>query len=477
MRIIIAGAGGTSRDLLRRLGDVWEATVIDPDPDRLLMAAKVRPIDPIPGDASSAVVLRRAGLGTADAFVAATSDDAVNLEACRLAVEAGVLRVQAAAADSEGLDAYRQLGVNTYSGDRLAARKIEAELDPRRVASAEFADGKAEAIEFRISADSPVRGRKLRELPLGNWVVAAILRAGVFVAPHGDTTVETDDRVTVVGASSDYAMIVRTFTSGEARFPLDFGKKVAVALAGRADLEGPVREAVTVARASRAAGVIVVYSALAGDEQSQDQQVLLAEVDKLAQGVDVSTRPVAEPPSRALLHLPGSESVGVLVFPVPTGGELVGRRRIAKMLRAIRRLRVPTLFSRGTHPYRRIVVPARDTGPGWAAATAAIDLAAQTKAILVGVAVVPPVFVAGDRKQEATQAVARLREEAAVQNVRVRRHVRRGNPVRVIEEFAAEADLTVLGLPGYDPTFLTPGVVGHLVRRLRTSVLLVPPSA
>jgi len=41
--------------------------------------------------------------------------------------------------------------------------------------------------------------------------------------------IHTGDLVTVVGATSDFPLIVRTFTAGEARFPLDFGKGVLVA--------------------------------------------------------------------------------------------------------------------------------------------------------------------------------------------------------------------------------------------------------
>ena len=80
MRVIIVGAGGATRELLRGLGDIWEVVTIDPDRDRLALAEKVRDIEAIEGDGSSAVVLARAALGTADAFVAASNDDDINLE-------------------------------------------------------------------------------------------------------------------------------------------------------------------------------------------------------------------------------------------------------------------------------------------------------------------------------------------------------------------------------------------------------------
>jgi Trk K+ transport system NAD-binding subunit len=154
MHLILVGAGGVTRDLLRGLGERWSVTVIDVDPQRLALAAGIRQLTKIVGDGSSRVVLERAGLSEADALVAATNSDPVNQEACRIAHESGLLRVVSVAADPEQLGAYRSLGISAFSPDRLIARRIEINLEPRRIASAAFADGMAEAVEFRIEQDS-----------------------------------------------------------------------------------------------------------------------------------------------------------------------------------------------------------------------------------------------------------------------------------------------------------------------------------
>ncbi|MDH3426624.1 MAG: NAD-binding protein, partial [Acidimicrobiia bacterium] len=101
LNLIVVGSGGTTRQLLGRLGESWEVTVIDVDADRLARAEKVRPVELVEGDGSSRVVLERAGLDNADALVAATADDDANLEACRIASETGLLRVFAVAADPD----------------------------------------------------------------------------------------------------------------------------------------------------------------------------------------------------------------------------------------------------------------------------------------------------------------------------------------------------------------------------------------
>jgi len=77
MKAIVVGAGGVARDLLRRIGELCEITVVDTDGLLLERAATVRPIETVQGDGSSRVVLERAGVDD-DAVVAAARDDDIN---------------------------------------------------------------------------------------------------------------------------------------------------------------------------------------------------------------------------------------------------------------------------------------------------------------------------------------------------------------------------------------------------------------
>ncbi len=79
-----------------------------------------------------------------------------------------------------------------------------------------------------------------------------------------------------------------------------------------------------------------------------------------------------------------------------------------------------------------------------------------------------------DDATDANAAAGWLREEAAVQDVPVRRHVKRGNPVRVMEEMADSASLIVLAMPQLPMNAVRPRLAGHIIRRVDASVLLVP---
>ena len=178
-----------------------------------------------------------------------------------------------------------------------------------------------------------------------------------------------------------------------------------------------------------------------------------------------------------MIALPESESVGIIVTKVDPGSSLWTRRRIAARMKRLAEANTPILLSRGRHPYSSVLVPARRTVAGEVAARAAIDVARTSSAALVGVSAVAPAFVSGQEAvEDARDSAAWLREEAAVQGVQVRRRVRRGNPVRVIEELATTASLLVISLPSRGFSIFRPGITGHLLARVQSSVLLVPRS-
>ncbi len=71
MKLIVVGAGGASRALLRRIGEVWEVTVIDTDQILLDEISGVRSVTTVLGDGRRREVLDGAGLADATAVVAA----------------------------------------------------------------------------------------------------------------------------------------------------------------------------------------------------------------------------------------------------------------------------------------------------------------------------------------------------------------------------------------------------------------------
>ena len=477
MRAVVVGAGASARDLIRRLGDNWTITVIDPDPDRLALAEQIRDLETVLGDGSSAVVLRDADLEHAVTVVAATASDDVNLEITKLAKDAGVEQVVSIVRVPDRLDEFRSLGAECVTPASLAARDMEIAMEPRKLASTTFADGRAEAIEFEITPDSPVQGKALKEIHSENWVVAAILRDSALVVPHGATRLLTGDRVTVVGAAADFAQIVRTFAGGVSRFPLNFGRKVVVALRSEADLRGPVAEAANFVRNSNAVELIVAHRDPADVKSIAEAEVLeglIARSDGEALGIEVEHRTTERDPMAALVDVAKDESVGVLVAPMGRTRWLKPYAGIPKQLNALAKASVPVLLTRGEPHFDAIVAPSRRTLSGDAAARAAIDIAKRSAARVVGVAVANPLYMGSDDLMEKKHATAWLRQEASVQDVDVERHVVRGNPVKVLADITTADRMLVVSMPGIPIGRLNPGIGVWAASRGQGSVLFVP---
>ncbi|MEJ2246205.1 MAG: NAD-binding protein [Acidobacteriota bacterium] len=195
MKAIVVGAGGATRELLRRLGEAWTVTVIETSEQRLRGIKEINGIPAVVGDGTSRLNLQRSGLADADAVIAASNDDEANLEVCRLAQKAGVMRIVAIADSPEHISSYRQIGVTAFSPDSLVSRHVELSLEHRRYTSMAFADGRAEAIEFHLGHDSPIIGKSLKEIHAEHFIIGAILRNTELIIPHGDTVLQPGDRV------------------------------------------------------------------------------------------------------------------------------------------------------------------------------------------------------------------------------------------------------------------------------------------
>ncbi|MFH1329815.1 MAG: NAD-binding protein [Actinomycetota bacterium] len=470
MKAIVVGADDLVARLLGQLTRRWEVVLVESDPERLARAIQAGPIEAVLASGPLLQTLERAGLAGAAVLLAASGDDATNLEACRIAADHHVPSV-AVAADPESLEDYRRIGARAVSADRLVARRLVSALEPQRILSAGLAGERAEVVDIRLASRSPLCGRSLRSIDLKGWLVVGLLRGERLEVPHGDTILRAGDVVTLVGEDATRQQVVSAFTSGIPRFPTEFGPRVAVALDSETDLAGPVAEAAHLAAHSAAEGLAVVHRRTAGSDPLAQ---LLDASRRSMPGLSVETVAVDGNPRQALLRgLPAAEA-GIVVVPAPDGSGSRGRWNVTRLMGAACRLGLPILVSRRSFPYRRVVVPARDTLAARAAGEAAIDIGAYEGSHLVGLAVIPPTFIAADDARDlATRAAGRLQAEAAAHGVEVRREIRQGNEVRLFTE-ACEADtLVVLGVRRR-PRPLAPGITAHLVRRLPSSVLVVP---
>ena len=228
MRVIIVGAHAEAKQLINRISAGWEISVIDMDQDKLRNFTTNRQIEKYQGDGTSTLVLKKAGIENANAVITLTESDEVNIEVLKIAKQNKILRLSSVINDESFTNKYKELDIELVDPGTLIARRLEHILEPRRVVSQAFAGGRAEAIELEINADSPARGKRLKEIGSDYYIVGAILRKGEVLIPHGDTELQTGDLVTVVLQSGAFGNVIELFSGSESRFPLEFGKNVAV---------------------------------------------------------------------------------------------------------------------------------------------------------------------------------------------------------------------------------------------------------
>ncbi len=470
MRAILVGAGGIGRAVLERLGEHWSVSAIDVEADRLAALAATRPIQSIHGDGSSRVTLERAGLAEADAVIVALRDDDVALEVCRLARAADVSRVVAMVVSAARVAEFTHLGVTAVAPDRLAARQVELALEPRRVASAAFADGRAEAIEFRLAPDSTLVGRPLAELGLQGWLVAALLRDGEVIVPHGGTILAAEDRITVVGPATNHAAMVRVFTEGKARFPLAYGRRIGVLL--RTGEEAVISEAMAFFRLTAADALMVIHPRRSNLDATAVAQLSerLEELRASGPGIEFVEGAGEQVALSDLVALRGSQHLGCLVVP-----RARGLRSAVGLMGKLVRVGVPVLLSAGVTRYERLVIPARDSQGAWEAAWVALDLAGPNALRVEALGASTPRFLVTDDDEKAVRdAVTRLRDEGSVRAVEVAGRVVRSNPIRLFRDVSPSA-LLVLSHGGAAGGILRPAFTAAVAAGLTGSMLVVPP--
>jgi|GEM_PF-2701650 len=150
MKILICGAGRITDELLKRIGENWQITLIDKTADKLTPFSNRFPsvVRLLAEDASSPVVLEKAGLSEQDCVLALTNEDPVNLAIVRFAQQTDVKNVLSVVRNPEMLPEFQELGIWTVSLATDMARKIYQFLKDPRIRIIPLGEGEGELMEL-----------------------------------------------------------------------------------------------------------------------------------------------------------------------------------------------------------------------------------------------------------------------------------------------------------------------------------------
>ena len=175
----------------------------------------------IHGDGAHQELLLEEGIRDTDAFVALTGMDEENILISIFAASQNVPKVISKITRDELEPLAAKLGLDTLVSPRRIvsdvlvryARALQNSLGSHVEMMYHLADGKAEALEFTVSADFPRTGVPLKTMQMRRGIlIAGIVRGRTAIIPSGDDVITAGDKVIVIAANqrlSDLADILR----------------------------------------------------------------------------------------------------------------------------------------------------------------------------------------------------------------------------------------------------------------------------
>ena len=358
MKILLCGAGQVTQELLRRLGETWTVTLNDIDSTKLTQVMTRFPVVTriVPGDASSPVLLEKAGLPGHAFVLALTGDDDVNLAVARRAQEQGVKHILALVNRQANGPAFQELGVRALSVSLLPARTIFHYLQDPRLRVTTLGDGRGEIIEVEVAAHSWVVGKPVSLFSERSWRIVGILRGERLENPFPDTLIQAGDTLVILGEPPLYDPVCTLLECAMPSFPLGYGSSQLLALPDReaCDKESLLAEGLFWAQNAKATRTHIF--------SEKGQCDLAAWLNRWGTAIDVTSQCVDHDLMGRLRDICLEKRVGLVIAPLLEASFFQALTK-PTLISLAHSLPCPLLVAKGSHPYRRILVPYRDTPP------------------------------------------------------------------------------------------------------------------
>ena len=193
MKIVIAGGKAKADYLIRLLnGKGHQLIVINDDLEFCTYLSQAHQIPVVHGDPCKLYVLDEANIEDGDVIIALKAADADNLAICQTAKRLyRVKKTVAVVGNPKSVDIFKKLGINTA----ISATYMVENL----VNCLPLDQGNLVINELMIGKNSPVAGKKLYEIELGDGVIiCCIVRSSQIIVPKGQTAIQVNDKILVL---------------------------------------------------------------------------------------------------------------------------------------------------------------------------------------------------------------------------------------------------------------------------------------
>ena len=220
MKIIIVGLGRTGTSLVKTLsGENYDITVIDSEKELVDAITDKYNVNGITGSGASTETLMAAGADSADAIIALTHTDEVNLLSCMQARSLGTRRSAARLLLPDFVHEAESLK-KEYSIDYFVKPKSDvAEEICRNIGMPGFMklegywEDNVQIIDMNLLDSSPLIGRTLSDIKHStglNILVIAVIRDDKLYIPDGNFVLKEGDNISIAAAKGNIADTLKT---------------------------------------------------------------------------------------------------------------------------------------------------------------------------------------------------------------------------------------------------------------------------
>ena len=218
MKIIIVGLGSAGCSLVKALSaSDYDVTVIDKEKKLVDGITDRFNVNGIVGSGASAETLLKAGADTADALVALTHIDEINLLSCMQAKTIGTRRTAARLLLPDFVHEADSLK-KQYNIDYFVKPKSDIAEEifrniglPGFVKMEGFFGNEVQMIDLSVMQDSPICNKSLIEVKQSlnlNMLVSTVIREDELFVPDGTFVIKQNDQIGIVAAKADIPEIL-----------------------------------------------------------------------------------------------------------------------------------------------------------------------------------------------------------------------------------------------------------------------------
>ena len=216
MKIAIVGAGKLGTKLITALSGSNHSLIVMDNRDEVLnKVSQLFDVMTVKGNGKQLSFLKENGIGSCDFLIACTDSDTENIVIASLAKSIGCKKVIARVREPEFMNNMGAIRENfsidyTVNPDLAITNEIYKYLvEKYTLTNGIFTSGMVSLVQFKVKKYRSLIGRSMTEIPqiFPNMLIAAISRNGKIIIPHGDSVIEENDYVYLVGERSEIGAI------------------------------------------------------------------------------------------------------------------------------------------------------------------------------------------------------------------------------------------------------------------------------